>query len=101
MIGMMFEMTLDLDKLKQVREVVLYRYVFGIALAWLCFYHVPLSAEVKEVLTLVLAPSTAIGPIFIARMGGNVELAGFANSITIVLSIILMTLFLHFCTFDL
>lgn len=37
MIGMMFEMTLDLDKLKQVREVVLYRYVFGIALAWLCF----------------------------------------------------------------
>ncbi|MFR9142019.1 MAG: hypothetical protein ACLVLP_06525 [Phascolarctobacterium faecium] len=46
-------MTLDLDKLKQVREVVLYRYVFGIALAWLCFYHVPLSAEVKEVLTLV------------------------------------------------
>ena len=27
MIGMMFEMTLDLDKLKQVREVVLYRYV--------------------------------------------------------------------------
>lgn len=53
MIGMMFEMTLDLDKLKQVREVVLYRYVFGIALAWLCFYHVPLSAEVKEVLTLV------------------------------------------------
>ena len=97
MIGMMFEMTLDLDKLKQVREVVLYRYVFGIALAWLCFYHVPLSAEVKEVLTLVfLAPSTAIGPIFIARMGGNVELAGFANSITIVLSIILMTLFFIF-----
>lgn len=43
-----------------------------------------------------LAPSTAIGPIFIARMGGNVELAGFANSITIVLSIILMTLFFTF-----
>lgn len=38
MIGMMFEMTLDLDKLKQVREVVLYRYVCGIALAWLCFF---------------------------------------------------------------
>ena len=97
MIGMMFEMTLDLEKLKQVREVVLYRYVFGIALAWLCFYHVPLSAEIREVLALVfLAPSTAIGPIFIARMGGNVELAGFANSITIALSIILMTLFFTF-----
>ena len=51
----------------------------------------------QGVLTLVfLAPSTAIGPIFIARMGGNVELAGFANSITIVLSIILMTLFFTF-----
>lgn len=96
MIGMMFEMTLDLDKLKQVREVVLYRYVFG-ALAWLCFYHVPLSAEVKEVLTLVfLAAFYGYRPIFIARMGGNVELAGFANSITIVLSIILMTLFFIF-----
>lgn len=94
MIGMMFEMTLDLEKLKQVREVVLYRYVFGVALAWVCFYHAPLNAEVKEVLALVfLAPSTAIAPIFIARMGGNVELAGFANSITIVISIILMTLF--------
>ncbi|WP_293719205.1 AEC family transporter [uncultured Phascolarctobacterium sp.] len=97
MIGMMFEMTLDLKKLKQVREVVLYRYVFGVALAWVCFYHAPLNAEVKEVLTLVfLAPSTAIAPIFIARMGGNVELAGFANSITIVISIILMTLFFTF-----
>ena len=61
------------------------------------FLSCALSAEVKEVLTLVfLAPSTAIGPIFIARMGGNVELAGFANSITIVLSIILMTLFFTF-----
>ncbi|WP_301962008.1 AEC family transporter [uncultured Phascolarctobacterium sp.] len=97
MIGMMFEMTLDLKKLKQVREVVLYRYVFGVALAWVCFYHAPLNAEVKEVLALVfLAPSTAIAPIFIARMGGNVELAGFANSITIVISIILMTLFFTF-----
>lgn len=97
MIGMMFEMTLDLKKLKQVREVVLYRYVFGVALAWVCFYHTPLNAEVKEVLALVfLAPSTAIAPIFIARMGGNVELAGFANSITIVISIILMTLFFTF-----
>lgn len=97
MIGMMFEMTLDLKKLKQVREVVLYRYVFGVALAWVCFYHAPLNAEVKEVLTLVfLAPSTAIAPIFIARMGGNVELAGFANSVTIVISIILMTLFFTF-----
>ena len=97
MIGMMFEMTLDLEKLKQVREVVLYRYVFGVALAWVCFYHAPLNAEVKEVLALVfLAPSTAIAPIFIARMGGNVELAGFANSITIVISIILMTLFFTF-----
>lgn len=97
MIGMMFEMTLDLEKLKQVREVVLYRYVFGVALAWVCFYHAPLNAEVKEVLALVFfAPSTAIAPIFIARMGGNVELAGFANSITIVISIILMTLFFTF-----
>ena len=97
MIGMMFEMTLDLEKLKQVREVVLYRYVFGVALAWVCFYHAPLNAEVKEVLALVfLAPSTAIAPILIARMGGNVELAGFANSITIVISIILMTLFFTF-----
>ncbi|WP_455654844.1 AEC family transporter [Phascolarctobacterium sp.] len=97
MIGMMFEMTLDMEKLKQVREVVLYRYVFGVALAWGCFYHAPLNAEVKEVLALVfLAPSTAIAPIFITRMGGNVELAGFANSITIVISIILMTLFFTF-----
>ena len=40
MIGMMFEMTLDLDKLKQVREVVLYRYDFwncpGIAVFLSC-----------------------------------------------------------------
>lgn len=97
MIGMMFEMTLDLEKLKQVREVVLYRYVFGMSLAWICFYHIPLSAEIKEVLALVfLAPSTAIGPIFIAKMDGNVQLAGFANSITIVISIVLMTLFFAF-----
>lgn len=97
MIGMMFELTLDLKKLQTLREVVLYRYLIGVAAAWLCFYYLPLSREIKEVLALVfLAPSTAIGPIFIAKMGGNVHLAGFANSVTIMISIVLMTAFFTF-----
>lgn len=40
-----------------------------------------------------MAPCTIIGPIFVEKLGGNVQLASLFNSMTIITSVILFTAF--------
>ena len=47
---------------------------------------------IRQVLALVVfSPVSALAPIFTARCGGDIGLAGFAGSISIILSIAAMT----------
>lgn len=94
MIGMMFEISLDLKSLKQVATVLVTRYAVGLTLAWFFYFHTDFSLLIRQVLAMImLAPSTSIGPIFISKLGGNVELASFGGSISILISVVLMTTF--------
>lgn len=49
-----------------------------------------------DALAEVLAPCTAIGSIFIERLGGNTALAGAAHSVSYAGSVALLTLFFTF-----
>ena len=92
MIGMMFEMNLDKRSLSFIKEVLLGRYAVGIALAVYFFVYGPFSREVNLVLAAAfLAPSTAVGPIYLEKLKGNVALAGFANSASIIISVAALT----------
>ena len=97
MIGMMFELHLDKKSLAQVREILLARYGCGLSLAALAYFYAPFGPEASKVLAAALmAPCTAIGPIFIEKLGGNVALAGVANSVSYAVSVMLLTLFFTF-----
>ena len=88
MIGMMFEIKLDKQAMGYVKELFSVRYLISLV----CF--APFKQEVNYVIALAfMAPCTIIGPIFVEKLGGNVQLASLFNSMTIITSVILFTCF--------
>lgn len=94
MIGMMFEIKLDKQAMGYVKELFSVRYLTSLACAGAFIYFAPFKQEVNYVIALAfMAPCTIIGPIFVEKLGGNVQLASLFNSMTIVTSVILFTCF--------
>lgn len=94
MIGMMFELTFNKRSIGYIKEIVLTRYTLGLIVALVLLYFEPFRHEINVVAAAALmAPSTAIGPIFIERMGGNAPLAGVVNSLTIMISVVIFVCF--------
>ena len=94
MIGMMFEIKLDKQAMGYVKELFSVRYLISLACAGAFIYFAPFKKEVNYVIALAfMAPCTIIGPIFVEKLGGNVQLASLFNSMTIITSVILFTCF--------
>lgn len=94
MIGMMFEIKLDKQAMGYVKELFSVRYPISLACAGAFIYFAPFKQEVNYVIALAfMAPCTIIGPIFVEKLGGNVQLASLFNSMTIITSVILFTCF--------
>ena len=91
MIGMMFEIKLDKQAMGYVKELFSVRYLISLACAGAFIYFAPFKQEVNYVIALAfMAPCTIIGPIFVEKLGGNVQLASLFNSMTIITSVILV-----------
>ena len=94
MICMMFEIKLDKQAMGYVKELFSVRYLISLACAGAFIYFAPFKQEVNYVIALAfMAPCTIIGPIFVEKLGGNVQLASLFNSMTIITSVILFTCF--------
>lgn len=94
MIGMMFEIKLDKQSMGYVKELFSVRYLISLVCAGAFIYFAPFKQEVNYVIALAfMAPCTIIGPIFVEKLGGNVQLASLFNSMTIITSVILFTCF--------
>ena len=94
MIGMMFEIRLDKQAMGYVKELFSVRYLTSLVCAGAFIYFAPFKQEVNYVIALAfMAPCTIIGPIFVEKLGGNVQLASLFNSMTIITSVILFTCF--------
>lgn len=97
MIGMMFEIKLDKQAMGYVKELFSVRYLASLLCAGAFIYFAPFKQEVNYVIALAfMAPCTIIGPIFVEKLGGNVQLASLFNSMTIITSVILFTSFFLF-----
>lgn len=94
MIGMMFEIKLDKQAMGYVKELFSVRYLTSLVCAGAFIYFAPFKQEVNYVIALAfMAPCTIIGPIFVEKLGGNVQLASLFNSMTIITSVVLFTCF--------
>lgn len=92
MIGMMFEIDLELSYVKQITSILLIRYSFAAIFALLFYFCTPFSLEIRQVLAiLVFAPISALSPVFTEKCKGNVALSSLISSISILVSVLIMT----------
>lgn len=95
MIGLMFEMKFQRENLSKVVKILIVRNGVAVIVALLAIYVLPFDIMLRKALAVVVfTPIATINLIWTDKMGGDVELAGFANSLSIILSIILMTVFM-------
>ena len=93
MLGVGFNLSPDRKKLSQVTGILLTRFILGIGLslaAWFCF---PLPLAMRQALTILfLGPIASAAPAYTAQIGGDYELSSAVNSLSIVLSMLLIVL---------
>ena len=93
MIGLMLEFSSEKSKLKEVISVNAIRLLLAAAIAVLFFCFTPFPYEVRKAVAITaFAPISSASPAFVADLKGDVELVGFASTVSIVISLLLMPL---------
>ena len=56
------------------------------------YFWLPFALEVRQAIALIaLGPVSSVSPAFTGRVGGDVELSSAVNSLSIVISIVMIT----------
>ena len=92
MLGVGFKMTLDKSRMGKIIQILFIRYSVSIALAAAFYFLLPFELEYRQALAiLALSPIASAAPAFTGDLDGDIGLASAVNSISIVLSIVLIT----------
>lgn len=92
MLGVGFKMTLDKSRMGKIIQILSIRYSVSIALAAAFYFLLPFELEYRQALAiLALSPIASAAPAFTGDLGGDIGLASAVNSISIVISIVLIT----------
>lgn len=93
MLGLLFRMEKNKSYLASIAKLLGIRHLFNIAFALFCYYILPFDLIVRQGLVLIsFGPMSAVAPLFTELCGGDEGLASAANSISIILSVIEITL---------
>lgn len=93
MLGVGFQLSGDRSQIMKILRIVIPRYGFGILFAVLSFTLLPLPLEYRQALSIVfLAPIASAAPAFTAEMESDYGLASAINSISILISIVLIVI---------
>ena len=92
MLGVGFKMTLDKSRMGKIIQILFIRYSVSIALAAAFYFLLPIELEYRQALAiLALSPIASAAPAFTGDLDGDIGLASAVNSISIVISIVLIT----------
>lgn len=92
MIGLMFEIDLKKEVLKQIGTVVLARNAAALVVALGCYFLLPMPLEVRQSLAVIsFAPPSALTPAFVERCGGDAGVTSCISSICILTSLLFMS----------
>ena len=92
MLGVGFKMTLDKSRMGKIIQILFIRYSVSIALAAAFYFLLPFELEYRQALAiLALSPIASAAPAFTGHLDGDIGLASAVNSISIVISIVLIT----------
>ena len=92
MLGMMTSLSVDASQLGKVARLLGLRLALNVAFTLLAIFVMPFDPMVRVILCMgIWAPVGAMGPVFTMWCRGDHGLAGFANAITIGVSVVAMT----------
>ena len=92
MLGVGFKMTLDKSRMGKIIQILFIRYSVSIALAAAFYFLLPFELEYRQALAiLALSPIASAAPAFTGDLDGDIGLASAVNSISIVISIVMIT----------
>lgn len=92
MIGIGFEIRMEREKLAKMMEILILRYGMGVLMAVAAYLFLPFSLEVRQAIALIaLGPVSSVAPAFTGKVGGDVAMASAVNSLSIIISIIMIT----------
>lgn len=95
MIGFNFHLEMRPDYLRDIMKMTIARHIFAVALALIVYFLLPFDLVTRQTLVLLsFTPMSAISPAFTRQLGGDPGKASAANSLTIILSVIELTLLL-------
>lgn len=95
MIGMMFEIKFRYDYLSKAGFILAVRYLASGILAFIFYKFMPFPLEIRQVLVIaVFAPVSALSAVFTEKCDGDVGIAGFTSSASIIISITIITFLL-------
>lgn len=91
MIGVGMNLNIDRSKLGIMARVLVTRFAVAAVLSLCSYRFLPFALEVRQALAiLLLSPFTSTVPVYTAELGEDVGLAGAINSLSIVISIVLI-----------
>jgi predicted permease len=91
MIGVGFKLSADRAQLGSIIKILLLRYSVSIILALIFYFVLPFSVEARQALViLAFSPIGSAVPAFTAELKGDVGLSSATNSISIIISIIII-----------
>ena len=97
MLGLMLDLSIEKHHLKEVFSLLFKRYAICALLAVTIYFFAPLPITVRQVLVLVLfSPSPVLAPAFTQLSDGEVGVAGFSCSASIIISVIIMSILVTF-----
>lgn len=92
MIGVGFRLSGDKTQTRQILRILIPRYLVAITLSMVCYFILPLPLEYRQALAVVfLGPIASAVPAFTAKLKLDYGLSSAVNSISMVISIVLIT----------
>lgn len=90
-IGLLFEPMGDRALIKETARQMVCRYGFAAVSAAACYFLTPFDLVVRQTLAvLCFAPLSSLAPIYTQRCDSDTALAGFTNSVSIAISLVMM-----------
>lgn len=91
MIGLLLEISFSKSDIKKVGVVLALRYAVAIAFSLFFWFVLDMPYEVKKAACIVVwAPVSTAAPAFTLQLNGNTSLAGMVNSISLILSLVII-----------
>lgn len=95
MIGLMLEIKVSSDEVKNITKILSLRIIGTIVLSIITFFVLPLPMLAKQILIMAyFAPLSTVSAVFTKKIGYHGDMSASANSLSIIISIVCMMILL-------